>query len=377
MNIRYAQCWEEPEILRRALAVNPEDDVVSIASGGDNSLALLLDSPRSLVAVDSNPAQVFLVELKKQAIEHFSHDEFTHFLGARDSAARLNLYCRLRPSLSRAARFYWDRNVPAISKGLIHSGKFEKYFRLFRSILLPLIHNRGQIHEFLSLRSLQEQSDFYSRVWNNKRWRALFRVFFGKLLLGKLGRDPSCFRYVTLGKLSEVLLLRARHGLTDVPIRSNYFIEYIFTQAYRRLESAPPYLRPANFEKLKENVGRLRLVNASLDDYLGTLPLNSVSKFNLSDIFEYMSDREVEATLQKTISVARPDSRMAFWTLFVRRPIPPGLGGQIQDFSSEYEELFVRARTPFYGSFCLWRVSPSQTLNKLLTSPLQLALARA
>ncbi|MEW5900184.1 MAG: DUF3419 family protein [Acidobacteriota bacterium] len=357
MSIRYAQCWEDPDMLRRALAINPEDDVVSIASGGDNSFALLLDRPRSLVAVDSNPAQIFLVELKRKAIEKFSCDEFSGFLGARNSTSRLKLYSQVRPVLSRGARVYWDGNLAAIKRGLIHCGKFEKYFRLFRRGPLPLIHRRSKIHELLSLISLQEQKEFYSRGWNSRRWQALFRVFFGKFLLGILGRDPSYFRYVSLDRVSEVLLLRAKRGLTEVPIRSNYYVEYILTQAYSRLESSPPYICPSNFEKLKENIGRLRLVNAYLDDYLDTLSPNSVSKFNLSDIFEYMSDWNVESTLQKTASISRPDSRMAFWTLFIPRQIPPGLAGQIQDLSAEYEKLFIQARTFFYGSFCVWKIS--------------------
>jgi S-adenosylmethionine-diacylglycerol 3-amino-3-carboxypropyl transferase len=357
MRIRYAQCWEDTEILRSALKINPDDDVVSIASGGDNSLALLLDGPRSLVAVDSNPAQIFLVEIKKKAIEQFSHPEFTCFLGARNGSNRLKLYGLLRPSLSRGARAYWDENLAAVKKGVIHCGKFEKYFWLFRRFLLPLIHNRKEIHELLGLRSLQEQDAFYERIWNSRRWQELFRVFFGKSLLGRLGRDPSCFRYVTLDRLSEVLLQRTRHGLTEVPIRSNYFVEYIFTQAYSRLESSHPYLRPSYFEKLKENIGRLQLVCSSLDDYLEACPPESVSKFNYSDIFEYMANREVEATLQKTAAISRPGSRMAFWTLFVPREIPPALAGQVQDSSPQYNKLFLQARTFFYGSFCLWKFS--------------------
>lgn len=357
MRIRYAQCWEDAEILRAALKINPDDDVVSIASGGDNSLALLLDGPRSLVTVDSNPTQIFLVEIKKRAVEQFSHDEFSRFLGARNGGNRLKLYALLRPSLSRGAQAYWDENLEAIKKGIIHCGKFEKYFRLFRRVLLPLIHSRREIRQLLELRSLQEQDAFYERVWNNRRWRELFRIFFGKFLLGRLGRDPSCFRHVTLDRVSEVLLHRTRHGLIEVPICGNYFIEYIFTQSYSRLESSPPYLRPSNFERLKENIGRLRLVCARLDDYLDTCPPESVSKFNYSDIFEYMDDREVEATLQRTASVARPGSSMAFWTLFVPRKIPPALAGQVHDFTPQYEKLFFQARTFFYGSFCLWKFS--------------------
>jgi len=354
MRIRYAQCWEDPEIFGKALAVRPEDDVVSIASGGDNTFALLLDSPRSLVAVDSNPAQVFLVELKKTAIERLSYDEFSGFIGARPSSNRKKIFARLRPFLSRGARVYWDCSLTAIQRGIIHCGKLENYFRIFRRVILPLIHRREIVRRLLDLRSLEEQEAFYRKVWDSGNWRRLFRVFFGKFLLGRLGRAPSYFRYVTLDKVAEVLMQRTRHGLTEVPVRDNYFLEYMLTGGCNRVGSLPPYLRPENFNRLKENIGRLKVVCSTLDDYLQTLPPDSVSKFYLSDIFEYMSDREMEFSLRQISRVSRPEARLAFWTLFIPRRIPVALDGRFADCSPSFETLFSQVRTFFYGSFCLW-----------------------
>ncbi len=54
--IRYANCWEDADILRDALCVRPGDSCLSIASSGDNSLSLLADAPRLVVAFDLNPA---------------------------------------------------------------------------------------------------------------------------------------------------------------------------------------------------------------------------------------------------------------------------------------------------------------------------------
>lgn len=90
--VRYAQCWEDPRTLTAALAITQEDDVLSIASGGDNSFALLLENPRSLTAIDCNPAQIFLLELKIRAIQTFEYDDFVSFIGARASRRRRELY---------------------------------------------------------------------------------------------------------------------------------------------------------------------------------------------------------------------------------------------------------------------------------------------
>src|SRR6516162_2632861 len=40
-SIRYAQCWEDADVLIEALDIHPGDTCVSVASGGDNTLALL------------------------------------------------------------------------------------------------------------------------------------------------------------------------------------------------------------------------------------------------------------------------------------------------------------------------------------------------
>ena len=44
-SVRYAQCWEDADILTDALAVEPHHACLAIASAGDNALALLAGSP--------------------------------------------------------------------------------------------------------------------------------------------------------------------------------------------------------------------------------------------------------------------------------------------------------------------------------------------
>jgi len=356
--IRYAQCWEDPRAIEDALAVTSDDDVVSIASGGDNTLALLLKGPRSVTAVDRNPAQLHLVELKIRAVERLGYEEFAGFVGARPAGERLRTYGQLRSSLSPAARDYWDGNPDALAGGIVHCGKFEKYFGLFRRRVLPLIHGRRTVRRLLASPTVEDQREFYGRTWDNRRWRLLFRVFFGKFLLGRLGRDPSYFRYVTLDKVAATLLGRARHALAEIPIRDNFYVEYILTGNFRRLDSGPPWLQPGNFDELKANIGRLRLVRAGLTEYLSSLDPGSASRFNLSDIFEYLSEEEVETALREVCRVSAPRGRLAFWTLFIPRPVPESLKGQLRPSAALEDKWPAAARAFFYGGFRAWSVRP-------------------
>lgn len=355
--IRYAQCWEDPRTLTQALKINPKDDVVSIASGGDNSFALLLKNPKSLAVVDFNPAQIFLVELKIRAIQKLDYADFVGFIGACACQNRLQLYSYLRSSLRDQAREYWDMETQSLLKGIIHCGKFERYFSVFRQLVLPLIHHQKTVRRLLKTSSLKEQWTFYDEVWNNRRWQWLFHIFFGEFLLGHLGRDPSFFQYVNLDNIAEELLRRTRRGLTEISIQNNFFIEYILTGEYSHLEKAHPYLRESNFDFLKEHVGRVCLVMGSLQNYLSSLQPETISKLNLSDIFEYMSDDDFECLLHDILRVCRDDAKLAYWTLFIPRPVPSNFANCIDLCSSSSEKLFAAARTFFYGSFGLWHVA--------------------
>ena len=62
--IRYAQCWEDADILVKALDVAGRE-CLSIGSAGDNSFALLACGATSVTAVEMNPAQVVCIELRK------------------------------------------------------------------------------------------------------------------------------------------------------------------------------------------------------------------------------------------------------------------------------------------------------------------------
>jgi len=70
--IKYANCWEDIELILQSIQLPPSCNIISIASGGDNSFALLTTSPKKLYAIDSNIAQLHLCELKAAAISELS-----------------------------------------------------------------------------------------------------------------------------------------------------------------------------------------------------------------------------------------------------------------------------------------------------------------
>jgi S-adenosylmethionine-diacylglycerol 3-amino-3-carboxypropyl transferase len=129
--IRYANCWEDADILSEALDIPKGGKILSIASAGDNSFSLLLKEPALLVAVDVSEVQLFLVGLKKAAIKNLSHAEALRFLGFTSGNDRKDLFEKIAKDLSPEALAHWRKHVEQIEEGLIHQGKFERYFRMF------------------------------------------------------------------------------------------------------------------------------------------------------------------------------------------------------------------------------------------------------
>ncbi len=182
--IRYANCWEDADVLCAALAPAPGKRLLSIASGGDNTLALLAEGA-DVVAADLSPAQLAVVELKVAAIRHLDRGGTLEFLGFRDSPVpRTEVFGRLAGSLSAGAKRYWRERPEILEAGVIHAGKFESYFRILRRRILPLVHGRKTVHAVLEKRTPTERERFYRDRWDTWRWRLLFRLFFSRWVMG-------------------------------------------------------------------------------------------------------------------------------------------------------------------------------------------------
>ena len=130
--IRYANCWEDADVLLEGLNAEPGGRHLSIASAGDNSFSLLTTDPDLVVAVDLNPVQLYLTELKKAAIRRFNRKTYLEFAGFRPSKIRLNLFETIKYDLPDSAREYWENHRNVIQNGIVYGGKLEKYFLFFQ-----------------------------------------------------------------------------------------------------------------------------------------------------------------------------------------------------------------------------------------------------
>ena len=350
--IRYANCWEDAQILIQALRPRPGMRILAIASAGDNVLSLLAEGVE-VVAADVSRAQLACLELRCAAFGQLDYDQLLAFLGVRPSQDRVTTYDRINKDLSIEARDFWQTHPKEIENGVIHAGKFEAYFRLFRRRILPLIHWRSTVRQLLDLKDVPARQHFYDHVWNNWRWRLLFRVFYSRFVMGRLGRDPEFFRYVT-GSVSDRILRRTKYALTQLPTDANPFLEYILTGNFSR--TLPDYLQPDRFEAVRNGLHRLTLFHGSIEKAAMACHESGFDGFNLSDIFEYLSESHSAKIYEQLISFAKPGARLAYWNTFVPRSHPPELVDRIRSLDDLAEKLFLRDLAFFYERFVVEEV---------------------
>ena len=346
--VRYANCWEDAAVLGRALAPVAGARCLSVASGGDNALFLLARGAAQVLAVDVSPAQLALVQLKARAFAGLDHADLLAFLGVRPSPVRLETYRRLRSSLDDPARAFWDARPAAVAGGVIHAGRFERYLRLFRRFVLPLVHGPRTVAALLQPRDDDARRAFYDQRWDGVRWRALFRLFFSRLVLGRLGRSPAFFDHVQ-GPVAERLLARTREAFTTLPLHENPYVRYALTGGFGG--ALPDYLLPEHHPVIREGLPRLELRRGRLEDVARDLPPASIDAFNLSDVAEYMSAPAFERLLARLHRVASPGARFAYWNLLTPRRRPERLAGRLE--TRDAAKLHREARAFFYQALVL------------------------
>ena len=344
--IRYANCWEDPELLLKALHPLENETVLSIASAGDNSFSLLSANPKKVVAVDFNPAQLACCDLRRAAFLNLSYEQLLSFLGINENEERLETYDKLKKDLLPETIQYWDAFLIGVSDGIVHQGKFENYLKLFGTRLLPFIHGKKKVTALLEPKTIEEQEKFYTQHWDSFLWRSLFKVFFSKKVMGKMGRDAEFFNYSETSP-GEMILNRTKHALTRIPTHSNPYLTYILTGSFK--QSLPHYLRKENVELIKKNLPNLELLHCGVSEAMEKYP-NAFTRFNLSDIFEYMSKEEFQKISDQLFSNSGATAKVAYWNLVALRNMNSFSEQWETDFELS-EQLHAEDKAWFYSKF--------------------------
>ena len=319
-NLIYNACWEDPAIDRQVMAVGANDTVLAITSAGCNVLDYALLSPRQIFAVDSNPRQTALLELKIAGIKTLGFDDFFAIFGSGYHADFRTLYRRdLRPVLSEFARNWWDKHWnwfadPKSSfyfhglSGLVVRG-VRRYFRLRPRL--------GEAMDALvGAKDLSEQQAIYDNRVAPLLWNKVVNWAISRQLVMSLLGVPYPQRKLVEAHHEKGLAGFIRHAVEYVfrqlPLQNNYFWRVYLTGRYDRA-CCPEYLKEPNFAALKGGlIDRVSTHTMTVTEFLAQHD-GTVSRFVLLDHMDWMSSYYPKALIEEWNAIherAAPGARI-------------------------------------------------------------------
>lgn len=357
-DIRYAQLWEDADVLTTALGTKPGYEsratLVSICSAGDNALAMLMLDPERVVVLDLSQAQIECLNLRIGAYRNLEHPEFLELMGSRASTRRAALLAKALVGTSEATQTFWQaRQGDVVAFGAGGCGKFERYFRLFKNRILPFVHSRQTVDAIFQPREPEARRDFLEKRWNSWRWKLMMSLFFSRFAMGRLGRDKAFFDQVD-GSVAAHVQRRLSHAAVNCDPAQNPYLYWIMNACHG--EHLPMAWRAENYEIIRDRLDRLDIRHGALEAFVATG--EKADGFNLSDIFEYMSPEVFEAVYGDILKAANPGARLVYWNMMVPRRVPPAHAHQVTTQSKVEAAGKATDKAFFYSDFVVEDVLP-------------------
>lgn len=319
-NLVYNCCWEDPRLDHVALELTPQDNVLVITSAGCNALDYAIKGPNHVHAVDMNPRQNALLDLKMAGIRKLDFDDFFQMFGSGTHSKARTLYQeRLRAQLPAWSQTYWDKYIsfytnptrPFFFRGT--SGYFARWIKFYTERVIGVSQHLDQA---LEAKSIAEQQEIYDKYLKPKFWSRSIKFAMGRdTTLSLLGVPKAQRKQIDTqypGGVVQFIRDCVEAVFTKLPLSDNYFWRAYIKGCYTR-NCCPEYLREENFLKLKGGlVDRVSThtnsVQGFLEGHQGT-----ISRYILLDHMDWLSDKFfplLELEWQAIADKAAPNTRI-------------------------------------------------------------------
>ncbi len=352
---------------REALKIGAGDNVLVITSAGCNALSYALDGPARVFAVDINPQQNALLELKLAGIKTLSFENFFQLFGVgRHSGAKEVYRQQLRRHLSEKSQAFWDRRITMFAgkQPFYFRGATGVFLRLFNAAVNRRAGMRSAVNDLLEAADVDEQWRIYTQRIQPGLWRGLLPMLLRSAPARWLTMIPAGQLQQTRQQSPETDLAalfreRIERVIRKLPLRDNYFWRVYLTGAFTK-ECCPDYLRPGNFTRLKEGLADcIQVHTGSVEAFLQS-HATSIDCFALLDHFDWHSTTTRES-LQLEINAicqhAAPGARLVWRSLGDNRAavdetvaLNPTERGPLQYEVDAQQQLLAQERTGVYAN---------------------------
>lgn len=313
--IQFAVVREDPEIEKYLISQHaPSGSALLVGSGGCTALSLACNFPElKLTLVDPNPNQLELLRIKTDILTTGTKQDIAN-------AFSLGI---------------------ANEQSLISVGNFESLFSGLRNFIHDFVLNHDGWMSFFSGHDI----DLHSHVFECKYWPVAFKLFMSNDLLHAMF-GPNAIQWAPEGSYPEYFRKIFEAGLLRDDASTNYFLHHVFLGHYlNNPHSLPDYLsRPLS------NKTPFNFINGLVQD---AGKLSTFDMISLSNIFDWMSPREVQQLVAQLTSEMKSGSWVIYRQLNNDSDLERIFGTAFNFDTNLANALHNRDRSLFYSSLHL------------------------
>lgn len=297
-NLVYNTCWEDPQCDRGILNFDEHSEIVMLTSAGCNALDYLLDNPNKIHAIDVNPRQNALLELKKALIKVGAYQDLYNYFGTGTYDQAKEYYRNNLKTVmpNEYAREFWDSNIGdyfsgrGVRKSFYWRGSSGTVAWMVRQWLKTQPETDRLIQRLFKATTMEEQEACYEALEPRFLNRFLSWFLSRHVVQSMLG-VPKSQQQMAREKYDDGMAGYVRQCMrqvfTGIPIQENYFWQLYYFGQYLP-GSCPNYLRAENFDTLKDRADRITTYTMTLSEFLEQNP-GKYSHFILLDHQDWLA----------------------------------------------------------------------------------------
>lgn len=347
--IYFAQIREDAEVERALVARHPSCRLAVVASGGCTALSLLDDTVETVHAIDANPAQAALVELKKAAIHALDRDAYLGFIGERDSEHRLATYAAISADLPAYARSFWDARPSLVAGGVNRAGVTERFYALLGENLRRSVLDEAAWEKLFACEGLEAQRDFRREHCETEAFRMALRVLLSRTT--HLAFYPAfMFAQAKEHHFGDFFRERFEVELDTRLVQNNYFLSQLLYGRYLHgvPGGMPHYLSETGYAATKRNLHKLSVIAEPLEVCLPRL--QAIDAYFLSNVFDWADAVARERIVEAAYASHAPSALFVYRNMLASPPMPERFAATMEVDARLSRELERIERSMLYRS---------------------------
>jgi len=337
----WVQTEEDPDITLQALGPAATGRVLCVASGGDTPLALLMAGAREVIAVDVNPAQVAVAEVKVRSVEILDIASLGALWLGHDPAARLSTYRSVEDKLTLTARQIvgqWLCQCDA--KPLIEQGGMQGVGTELRANQPALA---ARLPGWFQTEDLPAQRQYHDEYLGGvAETVAALRQTRAEHWFGRGGESDAA----VAAEMRSHFLRRFRHLTECIRVAGNPYAAHLLLGSYPP-DSRPWYLTANGFADSRKT-GQVRFIVDDIAEVVAAQHPGSLDGADLSNVTDLLSEAESARLFRHLARALRPGGRCVHRNLVWAEPYPVAEGFERNVAGSR--ELTDRDRSFVYSA---------------------------